>query len=257
VERYVPGRLLRDRVVSIDRVSSQGHTSQVLPSAGAVLGLQLSGRILGPAGPLSSFGVTGIPDSARRYTYDGPTETFLVRFQPQGAACLGVPADLLRGQSLSLDELWDGSGRERAARLVAELLATSDAARRVTLLEEFLLSLPFRRDMRLERALQLLACADARGEGARVAAVARELSLSERQLERLFLQRVGIPPKRYARLRRFERALRLVRLTGEVRDLGEVACASGYTDQAHFNRDFRSFTGTTPRRYLQANDFVG
>lgn len=253
MESYRPNPLLRDRVVSIERVLSHGHASQVLPSTGAVLGLQISGRILGPDGPLSTLGVTGIPDSVRRYSYEGPTETFLVRFQPQGAACLGIPSDRIRGQSVALDDLWEGMRRAQAVQLMSALHACVDTTGRVALLEEFLMSLPFRRDMRLERALQRLDRSDHLDEAASVAGVARELGLSERQLERLFRERVGISPKRYARLRRFERA---VKLTRELGALSEVASVSGYADQAHFIREFRSFTGTTPRRYIQASDFV-
>lgn len=253
MQSYVPSRPLRDRVVSIERVLSHGHSSQVLPAAGAVLGLQVSGRVLGPAGPLSSFGVTGIQDGVRRYSYDEPTETFLVRFRPQGATCLGVPADLLSGRSLSLDEIWAAPGRVRAAALMDALLAISDTTRRVALLEAFLMSLPFRRDLRLERALELLGQPDRDDVRARVAVAARELSLSERHLERLFLARVGISPKRYARLRRFEHAARLAR---DGHRLGKVAFATGYADQAHFIREFKRFSGTTPRRLVRTGDFV-
>lgn len=253
MESYVPGSQLRDRVVSIERVVSSGHTSRVLPSAGAVLGLQISGRVLSPDGPLSALGVTGIPDVARRYSYDGPTETFLVRFRPQGATCLGLPAHLLRGKSLSLDELWEAPGRDRAANLMDEMLSSSHPARRVAVLEDFLAELPFRRDMRLEQALKLLAQPTTSEVGGQVALAARELRLSSRQLERLFLERVGVSPKRYARLRRFERAVRLAR---EERPLGEVAFASGYSDQAHFIREFRSLTGEAPRSFLKSAEFV-
>ncbi len=253
VESFVPRRQLRDRVVSIERVLSHGHTSHVLPSAGVVLGLQLSGRVLGPDGPLSCLGVTGVPDATRRYSYDGPTETFLVRFQPQGAACLGVPAHLLSGQSLSLDGLWEAPARAGAAALMDALLSTLDTFRRVALLEDFLVSLPFRRDMRVERALQRLSLPATADNGGLVAGTAHEVRLSQRQLERLFLERVGISPKRYAQLRRFERAVRLVRSHGP---LAQVAIEAGYADQAHFIRDFRRLTGTTPRRFVQSTDFV-
>lgn len=260
MESFVPRRALRDRVLSIERVQSPGHSSHVLPSAGAVLGIQVSGRIVGPEGSLSPFGVTGIPDGARRYRYDGPTETFLVRFRPQGAACLGVPARLLAARSLSVDELWGAPDRKRAEALRETMLLTPDMQGRVALLENFLLALPFRRDPRLERALALLDRGallepSAEGdEGARVSFVAEDVGLSERQLERLFLERVGVSPKRYARLRRFERG---VRLTREGRPLGEVAVACGYADQAHFIREFQRFAGTTPGRFSRASDFVG
>lgn len=254
MESFVPRFTLRDRVLSIERVESQGHAARVLPSAGAVLGLQVAGRIVGPDGPLSALGVTGIPEAVREYAYDGPTETFLVRFRPQGAACLGLPAAALSGRSLPLDEVWGPSGRARASELLDRVREASTTAARIALIEDFLLGLPFRRDLRLERAIQSLGQPGHDDRSPDVATVARDVGLSERQLERLFLERVGISPKRYARLRRFEHARRLI---GAGRALDEVAFASGYADQAHLTRDFRSFSGTTPRRFSQAANFVG
>lgn len=258
MDSFSPRKALRDRVLSIARVESVGHASSVLPAPGAVLGLQVSGCVIGPEGPLSPLGVTGVQESTRQYRYEGPTETYLVRFHPQGAACLGLPASHLRGRSQSLDELWTGSRRAAAADLLDQLRAATHMASRLALVEEFLLALPFRRDARLERALALLggsgSLASGRAsESARVASVARAVGLSERQLERLFLERVGVSPRRYAQLRRFERAQRLAR---SGRPLGQIAAEVGYADQPHFIREFKRFSGTTPGRLVSAVDFV-
>jgi AraC-like DNA-binding protein len=254
VESFVPCHALRDRVLSIECLQSQGHAARVLPSAGAVLGLQVVGRVVGPDGPLSAFGVTGIPEATREYAYEGPTETFLVRFRPQGAACLGLRAADLSGRSQSLEELLDAGGRARAGELLERVRAAPTKAARVALLEGFLLGLPFRRDQRLERAVERLGQGGGGDRSADVATVAREVGLSERQLERLFLERVGVSPKRYARLQRFGYARRLIEAG---RSLDEVAYTSGYADQAHLTREFRAFSGTTPRRFSQTSDFVG
>jgi AraC-like DNA-binding protein len=57
---------------------------------------------------------------------------------------------------------------------------------------------------------------------------------------------VGLAPKQYVRVLRFGRALRHLRAG---RGLVEVANEAGYSDQAHFSRDFRSFSGTTASHY--------
>lgn len=70
--------------------------------------------------------------------------------------------------------------------------------------ESVLLDLPFARDRAVSFAIERLA----RPHGpALVAAIARELGLSERQLERRFRAQVGRTPKRFASLARFERAV--------------------------------------------------
>lgn len=81
-------------------------------------------------------------------------------------------------------------------------------------------------------------------------ALARETGLSTRQLERRFRQRVGLGPKTFARLARFQRALALVRRSGS--SLAAIAARSGYFDQAHMVRDFRQFAHESPSRFRAA-----
>jgi transcriptional regulator GlxA family with amidase domain len=84
--------------------------------------------------------------------------------------------------------------------------------------------------------------------------LAHELGLCRRTLERRFLARVGLTPKRYARTVRLDYAMRLMRPRPAV-PLSEIAYATGYCDQAHMNEDFRELGGVTPREYLaEANE---
>lgn len=83
-----------------------------------------------------------------------------------------------------------------------------------------------------------------------VAELAHDASLSTRQLERLFREHVGLGPKTFARLVRFQRALALLRLPGA--SLAQTAARSGYWDQSHLVRDFRQFAEASPSRYLAA-----
>jgi len=82
-----------------------------------------------------------------------------------------------------------------------------------------------------------------------VTALAAELGCSRRHLVAGFRDQVGLPPKRLARVLRFERVLTLLdRAGGE--GLGEIAAACGYYDQPHLNRDFRQFAGASPGEWL-------
>lgn len=237
-----PSAGLRDRVVAIDVIDQVGGQACVLPSTSAVLGLQVHGRVEADAGLLSVAGVTGIQSGARRYGYVGPTVSLLVRFTPQGASCLGVPASELADRSVALDELLTPARAREASERLCE---ASDTAARVKVVEGLLLGLEWAPDLLVERALQLLGAGP--HEGSLVAAVARTLGISERQLERRFLARVGITPKRFASLRRFEQAVALARGSAS---LTEVALAAGYYDQSHFIREFRRFAGATPGELL-------
>jgi len=60
---------------------------------------------------------------------------------------------------------------------------------------------------------------------------------------------VGLPPKTVGRILRFDRVAQQL-LEVDAPRLAEVAYDCGYYDQAHLNRDFRDFAGTTPGDYL-------
>ncbi len=75
------------------------------------------------------------------------------------------------------------------------------------------------------------------------------LGLSPKRFIQLFSQQVGLTPKVYCRVQRFQRVLQTVQLQQQV-DWADVAAGCGYYDQAHFIRDFRAFSGFNPSAYL-------
>jgi AraC-like DNA-binding protein len=84
-----------------------------------------------------------------------------------------------------------------------------------------------------------------------IAALARDFCLSTRQFERRFQISVGLPPKRFAQIQRFNQVFRI--LEDPSRNWVDTALDCGYYDQAHLIRDCQRFTGTTPAR-LTADD---
>lgn len=85
------------------------------------------------------------------------------------------------------------------------------------------------------------------GSGRRVEEVARELGCSERTLERHLRADIGLSPKLFQRVARFRHYFSQL----EAGVPGSAAAlTAGYYDQSHANRDFRSFTGTSPRAHF-------
>lgn len=81
-----------------------------------------------------------------------------------------------------------------------------------------------------------------------VRSVADRMGVSVRQFERRFKAAVGISPKRFGRMQRFQRVFRAVE-DGRER-WAEVAAWCGYYDQAHLIRDFQEFAGKPPAALL-------
>jgi AraC-like DNA-binding protein len=86
-------------------------------------------------------------------------------------------------------------------------------------------------------------------EVTKVSDVAREAGLTERSLQRLVEQRLGLSPKWLVQRRRLHDAVEALK-TG-TSSLADMAADLGYTDQAHFTHDFRTVTGMTPGEYLK------
>ncbi|MEO6286857.1 MAG: helix-turn-helix domain-containing protein [Dyadobacter sp.] len=78
--------------------------------------------------------------------------------------------------------------------------------------------------------------------------------MSERQLERQFKSKIGVSPKTFLRITRFEKALDIIK-SPTFSSLTEVAYQLNYSDQSHFIREFKSFSGYTPQQFLDKQKF--
>jgi transcriptional regulator GlxA family with amidase domain len=86
--------------------------------------------------------------------------------------------------------------------------------------------------------------------GMTVARLAERVGLSHRRLIELFTAEVGVPPKLFGRLQRFERALAIVHKARSV-DWAKLAVGCGYYDQSHMIKDFGEFSGFSPADLLR------
>lgn len=89
-------------------------------------------------------------------------------------------------------------------------------------------------------------------------ALAQKIGYSQKHFIQLFTKQVGISPKAYTSILRFQKAITEVELEFKKKiNWNSIAFNSGYYDQAHFNRDFKQFAGITPGNYLaQKGDFL-
>jgi AraC-like DNA-binding protein len=162
-----------------------------------------------------------------------------VHFKPGGAApFIGLPAGALANTHVDLETLWGTSAR----RLRERLCSVPGVQQRFELLEAALcgwLSRPFRRHAAVPWALERL------DHGASVAEVAVQTSLSHRRLIEVFADNVGMRPKAFARVLRFQRVL--ASCDGAAApDWASLAALGGYCDQSHLIREFLAFTGLSP-----------
>lgn len=168
-----------------------------------------------------------------------------VLLRPGAAQALfGCDADELGARHVALDDLWSAHDVER---LLEQLRAEPDARARIDALQRALLDRlrPVRAmHPAIAQAMQRLDV----GDGP-VREIVAASGCSHRHLIARFRAATGLAPKEYARVKRFRRALRLLAVA---RPLDGLALDAGYSDQSHFNREFRALAGITPREYLAA-----
>jgi AraC-like DNA-binding protein len=184
--------------------------------------------IVAPAGE-RSFGVRFRPGRAALFV-EGTAAELSDSRAPLGALVGG-------GAKLLEERVFSARTDEERALAVAEFV--SDPRSRVR-----------GKDARVDRATSLLE----REVAPSISEVAREIGVSERQLERLFAERVGVRPKLFARVLRMQRAARLLsrrRVSG-----ADLSALAGYADEAHLAREFRELCGAAPSRLARDVGFV-
>ncbi|UMO99620.1 helix-turn-helix domain-containing protein [Amycolatopsis sp. EV170708-02-1] len=175
------------------------------------------------------------PDTAP-WTWEAGERAHGVRFAPGRASdVLGLGADELRDQRVSLGDLWGKEGELLAERVLSGAASLTDVVAR-------------RRAGRADREIsELIARLD--GGAPRVSAALKRFATGERQLRRRFTLAVGYGPATYLRVSRFQRA---IGLSGSAPDLASLAFSAGYADQAHLSRDCREFSGLKASEFFRA-----
>ena len=154
-----------------------------------------------------------------------------------------MPAGELQNQFVPLDALWGAHADDVAAGLAAKRSPVEKAAA----LELALLAAA---RGRLGGHPAVRYAVGELGRQRSVGNVVERVGLSQRRFIEVFRNEVGVTPKAFSRLRRFQKVLGFIERSTEV-DWTEVALAAGYFDQAHFNHDFREFAGVNPSTYLK------
>lgn len=221
---------------------AQPHSQELLMPSGAmniVVTWNASGTFWG--------GASGVHTKAMLLDTSFPFSVFGVSFTPGGAfPFLPMPAGELQDLHVPLESVW---GR-RANDVCESLFEAKTPADKFAIAERALIDAArgnFSRHRAVRYAVRAL------GDALRprpVAKIVEDVGMSQRRFIEVFRHEVGVTPKAFARLRRFQHVLGAVEHRVEV-DWTSVAISCGYFDQAHFIHDFREFAGVSPTMYLK------
>ena len=235
-------RLVDASVDAFWSFESTGAPHRVLPDGCMDLLFDLSSARASVVGAMSRATLVRAPRG---------THVFGVRFRP-GRASLFVNAVAaeLRDKRLPLGMLLGGA----AARLTEQVLAARTDEERALVVAAFVHEPGSRvrgNDARVDRAARVLEITHG---AVAISRIAQIVGLSQRQLDRVFRDRVGVRPKFFARVQRMQQALRL--LSQQALSGAALAAAAAYTDEPHLLRDFRALCGATPSRLAGDAGFV-
>jgi AraC-like DNA-binding protein len=183
----------------------------------------------------------------RGFTVDAAKAVLMmgVHFKPGGAfPFLGLPVGELAGTHIDLETIWGPPAR----RLRERLCEATTSAERFQLVEEALLNrMPadVEQHYAVSAALEMFGTNQARPT---VSEAAKYLGLSQRRFIQVFKAEVGLTPKLFSRIQRFQQTRTLIQ-QNPLRNWADLALDSGYFDQSHLIREFVEFSGQTPTKY--------
>ena len=184
----------------------------------------------------------------RGFAPDTPQEVCIVgvHFKPGGAfPFLGLPAGELADTHLDLETIWGLS----AGRLRERLCEARTSVERFQLLQDALLSRlcdDVEQHYAVATALETFWKNQA---GPTVREAAKYLGLSQRRFIQVFKAEVGLTPKLFSRIQRFQQTRTLIRQNPSP-NWAALAVDLGYFDQSHLIREFLEFSGLSPTDYL-------
>lgn len=249
IDTHIPTELLKPFIKTYLIIESQDELiNRVLPDTSLAIAFRYKGQVNyitdSSRNGLPRSVVSGLRKSVRLINYTKNTGNILVIFKEAGAtAFFKEPLHELFEESIPLDNFIP------QVSIVEEQLAEAqNNHQRITIIEQFLLSKLYdpRPDKLIAAAIQKIHSA----KGIiKIKELADTLYISQDAFEKRFRKIAGTSPKQFSSVVRMKSIINQ-RQYGQT--LTEIAFDAGYFDQAHFNKDFKLFTGQTPSDFFKS-----
>jgi AraC-like DNA-binding protein len=177
---------------------------------------------------------------------DGSSKIVIVFRKGMAHPFFPVPMGEFSDTVVDAEYFWRGSFRTLRERL----LEAEPVTEKFRLIDDFLCS-------RLDSDTEVNPCVEyalremvSRPGFTSLSALSTKIGYSQKHFIDLFRKSVGLTPKSYVKVIRFQKAIEKIE-AAERLDWTAIALDSGYYDQAHFINEFRTYSGFTPNEYLQ------
>ncbi|MDO9276394.1 MAG: helix-turn-helix domain-containing protein [Lutibacter sp.] len=192
----------------------------------------------------SNLVICGQQTSYYDLSLSGKTGMILIVFKPHGVEpFFNFPINELLNKNLSVCDLI----KNEAIVLEDKLFNSKNNKQRITHLENFLLKrMIINKDFeRVEHAIKIIE--NSKGQ-IKTQVIAQEVCLGIKQFERIFSKHVGLNPKKFTSIVRFQNVIQM-KMNDKNANMCQLAYDNGYYDQSHFIHDFKNLTGLSPRDF--------
>lgn len=254
LKKYLPSDYLKPFIKFFMIIESEsGMINRILPDTSLVMAFRYKGDVkVGESSIVSKLPtsvITGLRNSPRILSYAKDTANLLVVFNEGCAVCFfKEPLNEFFETSISLENLVYPQKLKETEKRIAE--SKSDL-KRIAVIENLLLSIMKRNkpDMIINDAVQRIKSANG---NIKIRELASSLNISQDPFEKRFRRAIGTSPKLFSRVVRMRS---LINHYPDFKSLTEAAYFAGYYDQAHFIKDFRTFTGQVPKEFFKASSY--
>lgn len=200
------------------------------------------------------FFFSGVSPNYAKVSLDGALTMINFRLSPCSIfRFTDKDASLYANKLISFDKLLDVD----SSRLIENLIKTDDLQKRVNLIQDFIEQLALNRpSVRDEKFSEIIRDILNNKGQIHVQQLIEKHAVSYTYMERLFHHYIGISPKKYSSLLRIKHIIELSREKPSMRYI-DLALEQGYYDQAHFNKEFKQFTGINPHTFNRTEKLMG
>lgn len=192
--------------------------------------------------------ILGAHEESYVLEHTGDTCLVAVQFLPGGlSAFVPFPVHEITSGTIAFNLLWGSAGDS----LLGQIAEAGATAGKLRLFQNFLLErlAETRYHPRIAYAVDRIGRAM---QGIAISRLANEVNLSQKQLERVFESAVGMMPKRYSRLARFQNIVDYLHRKDRIEDWTNLAAHFGFYDHSHMVKDFQTFAGVAPSQFSKA-----
>jgi AraC-like DNA-binding protein len=251
MQEFLPtNNLLKPYIKTFMLIETEyGMVNNILPDTSIVMAFRFKGQVTltgkDASHNLPAAVITGIRESGCLIQYANNTSNLLVIFKEGGAAAFfKEPLHELGGINVSLDYLIQ---RDKVMAVEDALANATNNSQRLTIVEQFLLSelKKPQSDALVQEAIKKIQLS--KGD-IKIKNLLSDLPISRDPFEKRFRRITGTTPKQFSVIIRLKN---LIDNYSGFNSLTDAAHAAGYFDQAHFIKDFKSFTGKTPHDFFE------